>query len=121
MGFRTWYYLSMAEENVIKLHSVEEARRKHQLENNEYIKKYGELLWTVALLTAYQNGGYDELRRNYNEVPMKFINLLLDAYRFKNTELEFAMTKAASRPHLKKGDSQRYVEGLADKLEGRNI
>lgn len=102
------------------MHSVSEARRKHSLESNRYIRKYGELLWTAALLTAYQNGGYDELYKNYNEVPLKHVQLLLDAYRYKNAELEFSIAQASSRPHMSKADGKNYMEGLAAKLEGRD-
>lgn len=104
--------------NVIKVSSVEEARRKHFSESNKYIKEYGELLWTAALLTAYQNGGYDDLCRNYNEVPLKYVRLLLDAYKYKNAELEFLIAQASSRPHMAKADGKKYMEGLAAKLEG---
>lgn len=105
--------------NIIKVKSVEEERRKHLAETNKYIGKYGELLWTCALLTAYQNGGYDELCHNYNDVPMQYVKLLLDAYRYKNAELEFLIAQASSRPHMKKGDGKKYMDGLAAKLEGR--
>jgi hypothetical protein len=109
----------MAGENVIKVHSVSEARQQHAVETNKYIRKYGSLLWMAALVTAYQNGGYDELKKNYEEVPLKYLQLLLDAYKYKNTELEFSIAQAASRPHMKKNDGKKYIESLADKLEGR--
>lgn len=105
-------------ENVIKLSSVSEARRKHRAESNQFIREYGELLWSAALLTAYQNGGYDDLKRNYNQVPMKYMDLLLKAYKYKNNELEFSIAQAASRPHMKKGDAKNYMQTLANKLEG---
>ena len=105
--------------HVIKVGSVSEARRKFAQESNKYIKKYGEMLWSVALLTAYQGGGYDELQHNFNDVPMKYVELLLDAYRYKNTELEFLIAQAASRPHLKKNEGKKYMDNLANKLEGK--
>ena len=110
----------MSGENVIKVHSVSEAKQKHLAETNKYIKKYGELLWLAALVTAYQNGGYDELKKNYTEVPLRHLQLLLDAYKYKNAELEFLIAQAASRPHMKKGDGQKYIDNLAAKLEGRD-
>lgn len=106
---------------VIKVGSVSEARRKAAEENNGYIQKYGSLLWSAAVLTAYQGGGYEELKKNYQETPAKYLSLLVDAYRFKNTELEFAIAQAASRPHLKKSDAKKYMEQLAQKLEGHDV
>lgn len=107
------------QKNVFKVHSVADAKYKAATENNKYIKEYGELLWTAALITAYQNGGYEELKKNYERTPLKYLKLLLDAYRYKNTELEFAIAQAASRPHMKKGDAKKYITTLADKLEGK--
>ena len=107
-------------QNVIKVSSVSEARRKNLEENNKYIKKYGELLWTAALLTAYQNGGYKELQYNYEHVPMRSMQILLDAYNYKRTELEFTIAQGASRPHMKKADGQKYMDGLVSRLEGRD-
>lgn len=110
---------SEPKKNIIKVHSVAQARRDIAAKDNKYIQKYGELLWMCALLTAYQGGGYDELCRNYEEVPIKYLQLLLEAYRYKNTELEFAVAQAASRPHMKKNDAKKYMDTLANKLEGR--
>lgn len=106
--------------NMIKVGSVSKARQKAAEENNHYLKKYGSLLWSAALLTAYQGGGYDELKKNYNEVPMQYVELLLDAYRYRHAELEYSIAQAASRPHMKKGDSKKYMENLANKLEGKD-
>ena len=99
----------------VKVQSVSAALSKARGQSNKYIREYGETLWMAALLTAYQGGGYAELKKNYNQVPMKYIKLLLDAYRYKSTELEFSMTRAASSPHLKKKDAQKYTQELADK------
>lgn len=107
-------------ERIIKVSSVSEARRKHLAESNRYIKKYGELLWMAALVTAYQNGGYEELKKNYQEVPLRYLNLLLEAYKYKNAEREFSIAQAASRPHMKKGDAKKYMQELANKLEGKD-
>lgn len=106
-------------QHVIKVSSVSEAKRKNLIENNKYIQKYGELLWTAALLTAYQNGGYRELQFNYEKVPMRSMQILLDAYHYKQTELEYTIAQGASRPHMKKKDGQDYMERLIAKLEGR--
>lgn len=111
--------MDQQEKRVIKVGSVEKMRRKQAVENNKYMQKYGELLWTVALLTAYQNGGYKELKFNYEKVPYRYISLLLDAYKYKQAEEEFTMAKAASRPHLKKKDGKDYIDGLVAKLEGK--
>lgn len=107
------------QKNIIKVSSVSKALHNASAENNRYFKKYGELLWTAALVTAYQNGGYEELKKNYETVPLKYLQLLLDAYKYKNTELEFLIAQAASRPHMKKGDAKSYMESLANKLEGK--
>ena len=106
-------------QNIIKVQSVSKARQKAAEETNRYMQKYGSLLWSAALLTAYQGGGYEELKKNYNVVPMKYVELLLDAYRYKHAEEEFSMAQAVARPHLKKGDAKKYMEGLANKLEGK--
>lgn len=108
------------QQRVIKVQSVSKAQRRQAASSNRYIREYGELLWTAALLTAYQGGGYDDLKHNYHDVPLKYVRLLLDAYRYKNTELEFAIAQAASRPHLKKADGQKYIQTLANKLEGKD-
>lgn len=105
--------------NIIKVGSVSKALHDASASNNKYFQKYGELLWTAALVTAYQNGGYAELKENYEHVPLKHLQLLLDAYKYKNTELEFLIAQAASRPHMKKGDAKKYMEDLASKLEGK--
>lgn len=107
-------------ENIIKVSSVSAARRQHYRDTNKHIKKYGELLWLAALVTAYQNGGYEELKSNYEKVPLKYLQLLLEAYQFKNAEREFSIAQAASRPHLKKGDAKKYMQELANKLEGKD-
>lgn len=107
-------------ENIIKVSSVSAARRKHFRDTNKHIQKHGELLWLAALVTAYQNGGYDELKRNYEKVPLKYLQLLLEAYQFKNTEREFSMAQAVARPHMKKGDAKKYMQELANKLEGKD-
>lgn len=106
--------------NIIKVASVSEARRKHYQETNKHVKKYGDMLWLAALVTAYQGGGYEELKKNYHEVPLKYLNLLLEAYRHKNTELEFSIAQAASRPYMEKGDAKKYMQDLANKLEGND-
>lgn len=108
-----------SQKNVIKVNPVSKALRDASARNNKYFNKYGELLWTAALVTAYQNGGYKELKDNYEHVPLKYLQLLLDAYKYKNTELEFVIAQAASRPHMKKGDAKQYMEDLAAKLEGK--
>jgi len=113
------YDVGMDGENVIKVKSVSKERQKHLAETNKYIRQYGELLWMAALVTAYQGGGYEDLKNNYEKVPLKYLQLLLDAYKYKNTELEFLIAQAASRPHMKKGDGKKYIEGLANKLEGK--
>lgn len=102
----------------LKVKSVSEAQQKHATENNKYAKEYGELLWNVALLTAYQGGGFKELQYNYEHVPMKYVKLLLDAYNYKKTEWEFLIAQAASRPHMSKRDGKDYIQKLADKLQG---
>lgn len=104
---------------VIKVQSVSKAKAKAQREYNKYIKKYGELEWLAALVTAYQCGGYDELKYNYEHVPIKYLNMLVDAYHYKNTELELSIAQAASRPYMKKNDSIKYMQGLTDRLEGK--
>lgn len=110
---------SNGEKNIIKVSSVSAAKREHYAKNNKYMQKYGEMLWMAALVTAYQNGGYEELKKNYQQTPLKFLELLLAAYRYKNTEMEFSFAQAASRPHMKKGDAKKYMQDLADKLEGK--
>lgn len=107
------------ERKVISVQSVSKARRATLKNSNSYVGKYGEILWTVALLTAYQNGGVKELMDNYNNVPMRYVNLLLDAYRYKNAEQEFMMTQAAAYPNMKKADSKKHMEDLQNRLEGR--
>ena len=109
----------MSGENIIKVRSVEKERQKHLAESNRYIGKYGELLWMAALVTAYQGGGYEDLKKNYTTVPLKYLQLLLDTYKYKQAELEFLIAQASSRPHMKKNDGKKYMEGLANKLEGR--
>lgn len=106
------------EENVIKVQSVSKAKAKVNRERNKYIKKYGDSAWAAAVLTAYQCGGYKEFKYNYEKVPLKYMNLLLDAYKFKNTELELSIAQAAARPYMKKNDSIKYIESLSNKLEG---
>lgn len=104
----------------VKVQSVTKALAKARGQSNRYIKEYGELAWSAAILTAYQNGGYKELRYNYEKVPLKYMHMLIDAYKYKNTELELMIAQAASRPHMKKADSKKYLQGLADKLEGKS-
>lgn len=104
---------------VVKVQSVSAARKKSQAQTNKYINKYGEMEWMAAMLTAYQGGGYEELKKNYNDVPLKYMKMLIDAYRYKATELELSIAQAASRPHMKKGDSQKYMQSLTDRLEGK--
>ena len=106
-------------QKVIKVQSVSQAKAKAQREYNKYIKKYGELEWLAAVVTAYQCGGYDELRYNYEHVPLKYLNMLVDAYHYKSTELELSIAQAASRPYMKKNDSIKYMQNLTDKLEGK--
>lgn len=103
----------------MKVQSVSKALAKNRATTNKYIREYGELEWEAALLTAYQGGGYKELYDNYHNVPLKYMKMLIDAYRYKNTELELAVARAASRPHMKKGDSKKYMQELLDKLEGK--
>lgn len=105
----------MEEEHVFKLHSVSAAMRS----NNKFATQYGDMLWSVALLTAYQCGGYEQLKYNFNNVPIKYVKLLLDAYQYKNDKLELAIAQAASRPHMKKADGQKYINDLVNKLEGK--
>lgn len=105
---------------MVKAQSVSEARRKAALQNNKYLKKYGALLWSSALLTAYQHGGYAELKDNYENMPFKYQSLLLDAYRYVNTEKELSMSQAASRPYMDKKDGKEYIDGLIRRLEGRD-
>lgn len=104
----------MEKEHVFKLQSVSAAKRA----NNGFIQKYGEMLWTVALLTAYQNGGYKELKENYKNVPIKYVKLLLDAYQYKDDKMELSIAQAASRPHMSKKDGKDYIEALIKKLDG---
>lgn len=103
----------------IKAQSVQDALRKGMAKSNRFVKQYGEMLWLCALLTAYQGGGYEELKYNYEHVPLKFINLLIEAYKYKNTELELIVAQAASRPYMKKQDGQKYIDDLVKKLEGK--
>lgn len=107
-------------QNIIKVGSVSKARREAAEKSNKYIQKYGSLLWSAALVTAYQGGGYDELKQNYNSVPLKYLQLLIDAYQYKHTEEEYRMAQAVSLPHKKKGDAKKYMNDLANKLEGKN-
>ena len=102
----------------IKVKSVSEFRRNEALKSNKYIRKWGEGIWMAALLTAYQNGGYDDLKRN-TEIPMKWLGLLLDAYRYKSTEEEMMFARASGVPYMKKADSKKYWQELSDKLEGK--
>ena len=47
------------------------------------------------------------------------MNLLIDAYQYKHTEQEYRMAQAIALPHRKKGDAKKYMNTLANKLEGR--
>lgn len=109
-----------SKQHIIKVGSISKARAEASRKNNRYIKEYGEALWQAALLTAYQNGGYEELKHNYNNVPIKYIALLLDAYQYKATEEEFRSARAASCPHKKQKDIDAYLQDLANKLGGRD-
>lgn len=106
------------ENKVVEVKSVRQARSKHIGENNGYIRKYGQLLWSAALLTAYQGGGMKELADNYNKVPYKYVALLLDAYTYINDEEEYRIFQATSTPHAKKKDQKAYIERLQRRLEG---
>ncbi len=102
----------------VKVQSVNKFRQQEALKNNRYIKKWGEGIWFAALLTAYQNGGYDDLKRN-TEIPVKWLGLLLDAYHYKETETEMMIARATGVPYMSKKDAKKYWEELSNKLEGK--
>lgn len=95
------------------LKSIAEARR----ENNKYLKRYGESMWTAAILTAYAGGGWEMLNEFYN-MPLKYQRMLLDAYQFVEARRELGMVQAASRPYMKKSDGKKYVSQLTNIING---
>lgn len=106
------------QERVIKVQSVAEARRKVAEDKNRYLKKWGLANWSAAILTAYQNGSYEDLKANLN-IPVRWVPLLMDAYNYKFTEEELRLARASSAPYMKKQPSDDYWRRLTETLEGK--
>lgn len=105
-------------QKVIKVQSVAAARRRIAEDKNKFIKKWGLANWSAAILTAYQNGSYRDLQANL-DIPARWVPLLMDAYRYKHTEEELRMARAAVAPYMKKKASKEYFEELTETLEGK--
>ena len=103
----------------VKVQSVAEARRKAAEKSNKHFKDWGTATWSAAVLTAYQHGGYEELKANM-AMPLKWQKLLIEAYQHAFCEEEFRMARASIAANLKKKDLQEYLDGLVRKLEGKS-